>query len=131
MLDQLAKKPELAGKVEVFCQDILATPLGRQVDLVVSAMAMHHVADTRALFCALFAHLVPGGRLAVADLDTEAGDFHEPGTKGVYHHGFARELLVAMLREAGFVEPNVTTACEVIKNDRRYSIFLAGATRPR
>ena len=49
MLDQLAKKPELAGKVEVFCQDILATPLGRQVDLVVSAMAMHHVADTRAL----------------------------------------------------------------------------------
>ena len=65
------------------------------------------------------------------DLDTEAGDFHEPGTKGVYHHGFARELLVAMLREAGFVEPNVTTACEVSKNDRRYSIFLAAATRPR
>jgi SAM-dependent methyltransferase len=131
MLDQLAKKPELAGKVEVFCQDILATPLGRQVDLVVSAMAMHHVADTQALFRALFAHLVPGGRLAVADLDTESGDFHEPGTKGVYHHGFARELLVAMLREAGFVEPNVTTACEVSKNERRYSIFLAAATRPR
>ena len=58
MLDQLAKKPELAGKVEVFCQDILATPLGRQVDLVVSAMVMHHVADIQALFRALLAHLV-------------------------------------------------------------------------
>jgi 2-polyprenyl-3-methyl-5-hydroxy-6-metoxy-1,4-benzoquinol methylase len=131
MLDQLVKKPELAGKVEVFCQDILATPLGRQVDLVVSAMAMHHVADTQALFRALFAHLVPGGRIAVADLDTEPGDFHAPGTEGVYHHGFARAPLVAMLREAGFVDPNVTTACEVSKSDRRYSVFLATATRSR
>ncbi len=131
MLEQLANKPELSGKVEVICQDILAAPLGRQVDLVISAMAMHHVADTRALFRTLYAHLVPGGRIAVADLDTEAGDFHTAGTEGVFHHGFAREPLAAMLREAGFAEPSVTTACEITKDGRPYSIFLATATRPR
>lgn len=130
MLDQLAAKPELAGKVEVFCQDILQVPLDRRVDLVVSAMAMHHVEDTHALFRTLFAHLVPGGRIALADLDTEAGDFHAPGTEGVFHAGFDRGRIVALLGEAGFVEPNIATACEVTKEDRRYSIFLVTAARP-
>ena len=46
MLDQLAAKPELRGKVEVVHQDLLATPLGRPVDLIISAMALHHVEDT-------------------------------------------------------------------------------------
>ncbi len=130
MLDQLAKKPELAGKVEVFCQDILHAPLDRRVDLVVSAMAMHHVQDTSALFRALFAHLAPGGRIALADLDTEAGDFHAPGTEGVFHAGFDRDRVVALLREAGFVEPTIANACDVTKEDRRYSIFLVTATKP-
>src|SRR5690606_17413336 len=49
MLEQLAKKPELEGKVEIHCQDIVDEPLGTQVDVVVSAMAMHHVQDTGAL----------------------------------------------------------------------------------
>lgn len=130
MLDQLAGKPELAGKVEVFCQDILHAPLDRRVDLVVSAMAMHHVKDTRALFRALFAHLAPGGRIALADLDTEKGDFHAPGTEGVFHAGFDRGEVLALLREVGFVEPVISTACEVTKEDRRYSIFLVTAAKP-
>jgi SAM-dependent methyltransferase len=130
MLDQLARKTELAGKLEVFCQNILERPLGRHVDLVVSAMAMHHVEDTRALLQALRDHLVPGGRVALADLDTEAGDFHPPGTEGVFHAGFARQTLVDLLREVGFAEPRVETACEIRKDGRRYTIFLATATRP-
>jgi putative AdoMet-dependent methyltransferase len=130
MLEKLANKPELAGKVEIFCQDILATPLERKVDLAVSAMAMHHVQDTAALFRALFAHLEPGGRIALADLDTEKGDFHPPGTEGVYHAGFDRDLLLGLLREVGFVEPDIATACEVTRDDRRYPIFLVTATKP-
>jgi putative AdoMet-dependent methyltransferase len=130
MLEQLAKKPELAGKVETVCQDILATPLGRTVDGVVSAMAMHHVQDTRALARALFAHLAPGGRVALADLDAEDGTFHPPGTDGVYHAGFAREGLEATLREAGFDEVRFVTACTVTKEERRYPIFLVTAVKP-
>ncbi|MBL9108964.1 MAG: class I SAM-dependent methyltransferase, partial [Myxococcales bacterium] len=61
MLAELAKKPELSGKAEIVCTNIVEAPLGRTVDLVVSAMAMHHVEDTRALAHALFAHVSPGG----------------------------------------------------------------------
>ena len=61
MLDKLAAKPELAGKVEIHCQNIVDEPLGATVDLVVSAMAMHHVEDTRALLRSLNDHLAPGG----------------------------------------------------------------------
>ena len=71
MLDKLAAKPELAEKVEVRCQDILETPLDQPVDLVVSAMAMHHVEDTGALLRRFAEHLKPGGSVALADLDAE------------------------------------------------------------
>jgi len=131
MLEQLAKKPELAGKTEIVCRDLLAEPLGRTVDLVVSAMAMHHVADTAALARALFAHLAPGGRVALADLDAEDGTFHAPGTEGVFHAGFDRAALGALLGDAGFVDVRFVTACEVGKEDRRYPIFLVTATKPR
>ena len=130
MLAQLAAKPELAGKTEVFCQDLTTTPLGRTVDLVVSAMAMHHVADTTALLRALFAHLVPGGRIALADLDAEDGSFHPPGAEGVFHEGFDRGALTVLASAAGFVDVRVVTACEVTKDERRYPIFLLTATRP-
>ena len=130
MLEQLAAKPELRGKVEPICRNILEEPLGRQVALIVSAMAMHHVADTDALLRTLFSHVVPGGRVALADLDTEAGDFHPPGAEGVFHHGFDRTRLGDQLRAAGFVDVAFTTACELVKEDRRYSVFLATAARP-
>lgn len=129
MLEQLAQKPEAQDKIEVRCQDILDSPLEERVDLIVSAMAMHHVEDTEALCKAFFAHLNPGGQIALADLDTEAGDFHPPGMEGVYHHGFDRDALSARLLEAGFIEPRFFTACEVTKEARPYSIFLVTATK--
>lgn len=130
MLEQLATKPELAGKSEIICQDILDAPLDRTVDLVVSAMAMHHVKDTGHLLRTLFAHLAPGGRVAIADLDAEDGTFHPPDTEGVFHQGFERAPLERRLAEAGFVGVRFVTACEVAKNDRHYPIFLVTATRP-
>jgi len=130
MLEQLAAKPELQGKVEPICQNILETPLDRPVQLVVSAMAMHHVADTDALLRTLFDHLTPGGRVALADLDTEAGDFHPPGVEGVFHHGFDRASLRDRLQATGFVDIAIETACELVKEERRYTVFLATAARP-
>jgi len=131
MLAKLADKPELAGKVEIFCQDITKAPLERQVDLVVSAMAMHHVEDTAALLRALYVHLVPGGRIAVADLDTEDGDFHPPETEGVYHTGFDRDALAALAREVGFASPELVTATQVDRDGKRYPVFLLTALRSR
>jgi putative AdoMet-dependent methyltransferase len=129
MLDKLTAKPELQGKVEAFCQNILEKPLPRKVDLVVSAMAMHHVEDTRALFRALYEHLVPGGRIALADLETEQGDFHAPGTEGVYHAGFDPRALCAIAAEVGFVDASSVTACSVDREHKRYPVFLLTATK--
>jgi cyclopropane fatty-acyl-phospholipid synthase-like methyltransferase len=129
MLAQLAQKPELAGKVEIHCQDLLEQPLALRADLVVSAMAMHHVADTAALLRALYQHLAPGGRVALADLDVEKGDFHPPGVEGVFHAGFDRAALGALAAQAGFTDVRFTTACTVTKEARQYPIFLLTATR--
>lgn len=131
MLAKLAAKPELADKVEIVCQDIVETPLKRKVDLIVSAMAVHHVEDTRALLRTFHDHLHPGGRIALADLDTEDGDFHPPNAEGVYHTGFDRATLAALLDEAEFTETRFVTACEVHKGDKSYPVFLVTASKTR
>ncbi|HHO53524.1 MAG TPA: class I SAM-dependent methyltransferase [Deltaproteobacteria bacterium] len=129
MLERLAAKPELQGKVSIHCQDILEEPLPDRVELVVSAMAMHHIEDTGALLRALHAHLVPGGRIALADLDAEDGSFHPAGTEGVFHAGFDRGALSDQLAEAGFVDVSFHDAAVVHRGDRSYPIFLVTATR--
>lgn len=129
MLAQLAQKPELAGKVEIHCQDLLLEPLAVRADLVVSAMAMHHVADTAALLRALYQRLAPGGRIALADLDAEEGDFHPPGIEGVFHAGFDRAALGALAEQAGFTDVRFATACTVTKEAKQYPVFLLTATR--
>ncbi len=129
MLARLTAKERLAGRVEARRQDILTQPLEEQVDLIVSAMAMHHVEDTAALWRAFYAHTRPGGRVALADLDAEDGSFHPPEAEGVFHAGFDREALRAQIEAAGFTEVSFTTACEVSKEERRYPIFLVTARR--
>lgn len=130
MLAQLTAKDELRGKVTAHRHDLLESALDVEVDLVVSAMAMHHVRDTAALARALFAHLRPGGRAALADLDREDGTFHPPATEGVYHSGFDRDALAAILRGAGFVDVEFGTATVVHRDGRPYPIFLVTARRP-
>ncbi len=129
MLERLAAKEELRGKVTVHCRDLQVEPLDARVDLVVSAMALHHVRDTAGLLRAFYAHLLPGGRVALADLDAEDGSFHPPDTEGVFHAGFDRAALGALLAEAGFVDVVFGTATEVHKEGRVYPVFLVTARR--
>jgi len=131
MLARLAEKTELAGVVTPICQNILEQPLDTTVDLVVSAMALHHVEDTAALLAALYAHLEPGGSVALADLDSEPGTFHPPGIEGVFHHGFARPWLREQLQAAGFEDIVFETACTVDRDSRRYPVFLVTAQKAR
>ena len=128
MLAKLAAKPELRDKVEVVCQDILTQPLERTFDLIVSAMALHHVEDTDALLRSFVRHLVPGGRVALADLDTEDGAFHPPDVEGVFHHGFDRVELRAALERAGFRDVGFATAVVLEKEGTAYPIFLVTAS---
>lgn len=129
MLTRLADKPELIGKVEIVCQDIVTKPIDTRFDLIMSAMAMHHVEDTDELFQTFSAHLKPGGMVALADLDAEDGSFHPEGTEGVFHSGFERSELESTVKRHGFENVQFYTPHTVAKNDRQYPIFLLVATR--
>lgn len=124
---QLANVGIIAGHVPQ------AIPAARY-DLIYASMLLHHVVDVPALLGVLFDHLLPGGRIALADLDTEDGSFHGD-VEGVAHHGFDRATFATWLRGAGFAEPQLNTAYTVQReadNDsvREYPIFLAVAQRP-
>jgi ubiquinone/menaquinone biosynthesis C-methylase UbiE len=101
-------------------------------NVVVSAMALHHIADTERFAEKLFSLICPGGKLAIADLDTEAGDFHADNT-GVEHFGFDRDRLSEVFSRAGFSSVRFDTAYTFqrpTKNgEKSFSIFLLSAAR--
>jgi len=129
MLEQLAAKPELQGKVETLCQNIIEQPLGTEFDLIVSAMAMHHVEDTDTMVQRFSEHLKSGAKVALADLDKEDGTFHPADVEGVYHSGFERDEFKAVLEKHGFADISFVTAHTVNKEGKLFPIFLATATK--
>lgn len=129
MLEKLVAKPELQGKVEAVCQDITARPLAAQFNLIISAMALHHVEDTAKLIQTFSEHLLSGARVALADLDSEDGTFHPQDVEGVFHHGFDRDELKTLLERYGFKDVHFLTAHTVVKDNTNYPIFLVIATK--
>ena len=137
MLAQFAAKARAAGWAYVTTRqhDLTVAPLpGLEFDVVLSAMTLHHVREVPLLLARLQALLVPGGLLALADLDAEDGTFHSDST-GVAHHGFARAWLAAQLQQTGFGPVRFMTVYVLEKPDatgalRRYPVFLATTHRP-
>ena len=132
MLAVLAQKAQASGaNVETLRADFANDPLpAGPFDLVASAMTLHHVADVAGLLRKFFALLAPGGRIALADLDTEDGSFHGPDAPGVHHHGFDRAALARQLAAAGFIDVRFSDAARSEKNGRVYAVFLAAARKP-
>ena len=129
MLDRLAAKAELEGRVEIVCSDLLENPLDSRFDLIVSAMTLHHVEDTSRLLRRFNEQLKPRGMLALADLDQEDGSFHPQGTEGIYHFGFDRAELADKLQGEGFEQVEFFTAHVIERNDREYPVFLVTARK--
>ena len=126
MLDVLRGKVHGSGLTNV--KTVLLDPhatlsLDTSFHLVVSSMALHHVADLAPLLRWFNEQLHPGGRIALADLDREDGSFHED-SRDVHHLGFDREDLQALLAAAGFVDLAATTAIVTSKESRDYPVFL-------
>jgi ubiquinone/menaquinone biosynthesis C-methylase UbiE len=132
MLDVLAAKAADAGLAHVVTRlanfETDPVPSGAY-QLVASAMTLHHVANIDGILRVFFDLLLPGGWLAIADLDEEDGSFHAH-RDGVHHLGFDRNLLARQLARAGFGSIEFTTAAHSAKNGRTYPIFLATARRP-
>ena len=129
MLDKLVSKPEFHGKVEALCQNILDNPVDVKFDLIMSAMAIHHVEDTDKLIKRFAEHLKPGASVALADLDKAAGTFHPEDVQGVFHLGFNRDEFQALLEKHGFKNIRFITAHTVSKPEKDFPIFLVTATK--
>ena len=137
MLDVLAGKIRAAAiaNIEPFVldfEDPAAVP--PRVDVIVSSMTLHHVRDIPRLARIFFSMLEPGGRIALADLATEAGDFHSDNT-GVHHFGFAGDWLCTTFAGAGFADARTITAYVVRKRvasgeSKDFPILLLTAIRP-
>lgn len=129
MIDRLDKKIRQSGysnvRAELCDVDKGNLPSGRY-HLITSAMTLHHVENLAPLFQLFKTLLHSGGWVALADLESEDGSFHEDPT-GVFHHGFSAEELSNMLTMAGFSSIAITTATKVIKGDRVYPVFLCTA----
>ncbi|CAH2030978.1 class I SAM-dependent methyltransferase [Trichlorobacter ammonificans] len=133
MLEKLDEKVRAAGcsNVRTLYCDLERDELPEGTfDLITAAMLLHHIPDVAQLIDALRRRLQPGGWLALADLDQEDGSFHEDAT-GVFHNGFSRECLLALLSDAGFGEVTVAPAAEVVKGERHYPVLLAVGRRCR
>lgn len=129
MLEKLASKPELKGKVDIICQDIIEDPLDARFDLIMSAMTMHHVENTSRLIQKLAEHLNDSGIVALADLDSEDGSFHPADTEGVFHFGFDRDELRSIMENHGFGQIEFITAHTISGDVKDYPVFLVTARK--
>ena len=96
--------------------------------VIISSMTLHHVKDILGLLKQFYRALLPGGYIAIADLDEEGGRFHG-NNDGVFHFGFDREKLCHLFVKAGFTDVFSTTATQMNKpdaqgQDRVFSVFL-------
>ena len=129
MIERLTAKIQQSGLLNVRAE---LCDLGKgelpagKYHVITSAMTLHHIKAIVPLLQSLKTLLHPGGWIALADLESEGGHFHEDPT-GVFHHGFSREELADMLGQAGFSSISVTTATNVVKGEQSFPILLATA----
>ncbi len=135
MVETARKRIAAAGRpgMRAELHDLTRQPLaaGRQFDLVISMMVLHHVDDVPSLLKGLFAATAEGGWIAVLDLEPEQGEYHDPGFAG--HHGFSRGALRRALASAGFGHLTVRQVLEIEKQvdgtARKFGVFLATARK--
>lgn len=103
-------------------------------DVIVSSMTLHHIRNVEQLLRDFQKLLRPGGIVALADLDSDDGQFHQDKA-GVFHQGFDRGQLKCMLADAGFSSMVDCTAGQVTRPAadtgamRTFTVFLITACR--
>ena len=125
----------LRGKIESLgCLNVRTTlcnlengelPSGKFL-LITSAMTLHHIPEIVPVLLTLRGLLHPGGWIALADLESEEGNFHDD-TTGVFHNGFSAEELSNMLKKAGFSSISVNTVTKIARKDQLFPVLLATA----
>lgn len=135
MVQVAAENIERAGLADRFTAVQLdltteSAPGGR-FDGAWSQLALHHVPDVELLLRRAHQQLVPGGWLAVVELDTDpTGDFHAHHDDFTGHNGFDRAEFADQMQSAGFTGVSVGDGGSVAKElagqgQQVFSMFLA------
>jgi predicted TPR repeat methyltransferase len=132
MVERFIAKAQAAGLAGVSAEvrDLVTNPLPTQgFEVVVSAMAFHHILEVEAMLSALVDCLSPGGWLAIADLESEDGSFHDGP---VPHQGFDPAAFMARMQRVGLAAVSLERVHVMQKppGGRSYPIFLTVAQRP-
>ncbi|WP_353952822.1 class I SAM-dependent methyltransferase [Knoellia sp. S7-12] len=120
MVDVARANIEQAGSADRLTAqrlDLVTDPLpdGR-FDGVWAQLALHHVREIDLLLERVKAILVPGGWVAIVELDDDrAGAFHAHHEDFTGHHGFDRDAFAERLRATGFHDVTVSDAGSIEK----------------
>ncbi len=121
------------GKIETLFFDLEESTYDqKRFDIVFTQMVLHHIKDVNAILQKFYAMLLPGGYLAIADLYSEDGSFHDPGVE--VHHGFDITELIHQVETCGFQVID-DRQCFIIRKEtkpgtaREYPVFLLTAKK--
>ena len=117
------KSTEFECNTEVLELDLSQENIEEKFDGIISSMTIHHLEDTKALFIKFYKMLKEDGFIAIADLDSEDGNFHSDN-EGVFHFGFQREELEAIAKEVGFRNIRFELASTINKPHATFTVFL-------
>lgn len=99
MLEILRQKVNGKNKVEILHGEVFDY-IDRDIDLVFSCMAFHHIPDIDKTLDHLALITKPGAWVIIGDLITEDGSFH--GFEPIPHRGFETTFLSGQFVQAGF-----------------------------
>ncbi|MFO7621927.1 MAG: class I SAM-dependent methyltransferase [Bacteroidales bacterium] len=122
-----------ASNLSASCFDLEKSPFSdEKFDLILTQMVLHHVNDVKDIIGKFFYMLNPGGYLAVADLYSEDGSFHEADFTG--HKGFDTGALSSLLEEKGFRNIHSNSCFTITKQIspeeiRQFDLFLLTANK--
>lgn len=129
MLDKLSEKIKLydTKNVKTALRDLSECEFtSEKYNLIVSSMMLHHIEHPAKLISSIKPLLKPGGFIAIADLDSEDGRFHDDPT-GVFHHGFSKNELTRLFTDLSFSNIAISEATSITKGDKTYPVLLTVA----
>ncbi len=134
MLEAFRQKTLGRPSVKVVAHDLSREDLDEApFDLIFSAMTLHHVQGVEELLVRFRRMLLPGGHLAIADLEEEDGSFHED-PHSYFHAGFEPAQLARALERAGFRDVSHRRVFTMSKSVRgvakEFPLFLIVARAP-
>lgn len=94
----------------------------RDIDIIFSLMAIHHIENTQKTFEHITSILKPGGLFVIGDLKEEDGSFH--GGECVPHNGFNVQQLAQQLENSDLEVVSTYTYNNLSKNGTDYEQFI-------